>query len=54
VLSLLLDKLLPETPPVTYRVSVAQVEEFARHGAVKGPKGIIRKNKLRELLGITD
>ena len=47
-------KLLPETPAQTYTVTLTQVQDFARYGAVKGPKGIIKKNKLRELLGIPD
>ncbi len=47
-------KLLPETPAQTYSVTLTQVQDFARHGTAKGPKGIIRKNKLRELLGIVD
>jgi len=47
-------RLLPDAAAQTYTVSLHQVEEFARHGAVKGPKGIVQKNKLREMLGITD
>jgi len=47
-------KLLPETPAQTYTVTLTQVQDFALYGAVKGPKGIIKKNKLRELLGIVD
>ena len=47
-------KLLPETPAQTYTVAFSQVQDFARHGVAKGPKGMIRKNKLRELLGIVD
>jgi hypothetical protein len=46
-------QLLPESAQ-TYTVALSQVVEFAKHWAVKGPKGIVRKNKLRELLGIVD
>ena len=44
----------PEVPPQTHTVSLSQVQDFARFGAVQGPKGILRKNRIRELLGITD
>ena len=47
-------KLLPETPTQTYTVILGQVEQFARFGVVKGAPGIIRKSKLRELVGIVD
>jgi hypothetical protein len=33
-------------------MTFSQVEQFARFGVAKGAPGIIRKNKLRELLGI--
>jgi hypothetical protein len=41
-------------PPVAYTVSLSRVEEFARFGAVRGPQDILRKERLRELLGIRD
>ena len=47
-------QVLPEVPPQTHTVSLTQVQDFARFGAVKGPKGIVRKNRIRELLGIPD
>ena len=47
-------RLLPDAAVQTYTVSLHQVEQFARHGTVKGPKGLIHKNKLREMLGIAD
>ena len=40
------------TPPVTYTIPLSRVEEFARYGAVRGPQDILRKERLRELLGI--
>jgi hypothetical protein len=39
-------------PPVAYTVSLNKVEEFARYGAVRGPQDILRKERLRQLLGI--
>lgn len=41
-------------PPVIYTVSLGKVEEFARHGTVRGPQDILKKERLRELLGIRD
>lgn len=46
-------KLVPETTQ-SYVVPLHEVEEFAKHGVPKGAPGIIKKQKLRELLGITD
>jgi len=46
-------KLAPEAAQ-TYTIPLHQVEEFAKHGVAKGAPGIIRKQKLREMLGITD
>jgi hypothetical protein len=40
------------TAPVTYTIPLSKVEEFARHGAARGPQDILRKERLRELLGI--
>ncbi len=37
-------RVLPDAAAQTYTISLHQVEEFARHGAVKGPKGIVQKN----------
>jgi hypothetical protein len=41
-------------PPLAYTVSLSKVEEFARYGAVRGPQDILRKERLRELLGIPE
>jgi hypothetical protein len=38
--------------PVTYSITLSKVEEFARFGTVKGPRDLLRKQRLRELLGI--
>jgi hypothetical protein len=38
--------------PVTYAISLAKVEQFARRGTARGPQDIIRKNRMRELLGL--
>jgi hypothetical protein len=47
-------KLLPDRPSETYTVTPNQVEQFARFGVAKGAPGILRKNRLGELLGIVD
>jgi hypothetical protein len=47
-------RVLPKASAQTYTILLHQVEEFARNGAVKGAKGIVQKNKLRELLGIAE
>jgi hypothetical protein len=39
--------------PITYTIPLSKVEEFARYGAVRGPQDILRRERLRELLGIT-
>jgi hypothetical protein len=44
-------KVLPDSP-VTYTVALSKVESFARHGTAKGPKGILQKERIRELLGL--
>lgn len=40
--------------PISYKVPLAKVEHHARHGTAKGPKDILFRQKLRDLLGITD
>ncbi len=40
--------------PQTYTVELSKVEAFARFGTARGPKDIVRKNRVRELLGIKD
>jgi hypothetical protein len=47
-------QVLPEIPPQTHTVSLSQVQDLARFGVVQGPKGMVRKNRIRELLGIAD
>jgi hypothetical protein len=42
------------TPPVAYAVTLSKVEEFARYGAVRGPQDILRKERLRAWLGLSD
>ena len=44
-------KMLPDSP-VTYTVPLSKVETFALHGTAKGPKDILQKNKLRQLMGL--
>jgi hypothetical protein len=39
--------------PVTYSISLDKVQEFALHGTVKGPQDILRKKRIRELLGLS-
>ena len=46
-------RLAPESAQM-YTVPLHQVEQFAKYGVAKGPKGILAKQKLREMLGITD
>jgi hypothetical protein len=43
-----------EASPIAYKIALAKVEQFARHGTVRGPQDILRKEHLRKLLGITD
>lgn len=38
--------------PVTYRLSLDKVQEFALHGTAKGPQDILRKKRIKELLGL--
>jgi hypothetical protein len=38
--------------PITYTVPLKKVVDFALHGAVKGPAGILRKKRIKELLGL--
>jgi hypothetical protein len=44
-------RVFPDRPQV-YSVALSQVESFARHGTVKGPKDILRKQKIQEMLGL--
>jgi hypothetical protein len=42
-------RVLPESP-MTYTVALSKVESYALHGTAKGPKSILHKERLRELL----
>jgi hypothetical protein len=39
--------------PVTYSISLDKVQDFALHGTAKGPQDILRKKRIRELLGLS-
>jgi hypothetical protein len=43
-------KVFPDSP-VTYSIPLKRVEAFALHGTVAGPQDILRKERIRELLG---
>jgi hypothetical protein len=43
-------KVLPDLP-VTYSISLKKVETFAVHDTVAGPQDILRKERIRQLLG---
>jgi hypothetical protein len=38
--------------PVTYTISLSKVQEFAQHGTARGPQDVMRKNRIKELLGL--
>lgn len=38
--------------PITYTVPLKKVVDFALQGTVKGPAGILRKQRIKELLGL--
>jgi hypothetical protein len=38
--------------PVSYRIRLDRIESFALRGTAKGPRGILRKKRIRELLGL--
>jgi hypothetical protein len=44
-------KVMPDSP-VTHTVSLKKVETFALHGTAAGPKEVVRKERIRKLLGI--
>ena len=44
-------KVFPDRPQV-YSVALSQVESFARHGTAKGPKDILRKQRIQDMLGL--
>ena len=43
----------PEAP-VAYTIALSRVEDFAKYGAVRGPKDRLRKERLPQLLGINN
>ena len=48
-------RVLPVGSLQTHTIPLHQVVEFARHGvAANGAQGVMKKARLRELLGITD
>jgi hypothetical protein len=44
-------KMLKETP-ITYTVPLKKVVNFAMHGTAKGPQDVLRKKRIKELLGL--
>jgi hypothetical protein len=44
-------RVLPHSP-MTYSMALDKVKDFALHGTAKGPKDIVRKKRIRELLGL--
>jgi hypothetical protein len=38
--------------PITYTVPLKKVVDFALHGTAKGPSEILRKKRIKELLGL--
>ena len=38
--------------PITYTVPLKKVVDFALHGTAKGPSDILRKKRVKELLGL--
>jgi hypothetical protein len=44
-------KMLKDTP-ITYTVPLKKVVDFALHGTAKGPSDVLRKKRIKELLGL--
>ncbi len=40
--------------PVKYSIDLGQLQTFAKHGTARGPADILRKKRIRELLGIKE
>lgn len=40
--------------PIKHTVSLAKVQQFASFGTARGPRDLVRKRRLRELLGIAE
>jgi hypothetical protein len=38
--------------PVTYSISLDKVQHFALHGTARGPQDILRKKRIKEMLGL--
>jgi hypothetical protein len=45
-------RVLKDTP-ISYSISLDKVQEFALHATAKGPQDILRKKRIKELLGLT-
>jgi hypothetical protein len=45
-------RVLPHSP-MTYSISLDKVQDFALHGTARGPQDVLRKKRIRELLGLT-
>ena len=39
-------------PSVSYTIALSTVEQHARFGTVKGPRGILQRERLRQWLGV--
>ena len=44
-------EILPDSP-LSYRIRLDRIESFALHGTAKGPRDILRRKRIRELLGL--
>ncbi|MFL6353904.1 MAG: hypothetical protein ACJ74Z_18930 [Bryobacteraceae bacterium] len=44
-------RVLPHSP-ITYSIALNKVQDFALHGTAKGPQDILRKKRVKELLGL--
>jgi hypothetical protein len=45
-------RVLPHSP-LTYSIALNKVQHFAVHGTAKGPRDILRKKGIKELLGLS-
>ena len=41
-------------PAIRYTIALAKVEQHARHAAARGPSDILKKQRLRQLLGVEE
>jgi hypothetical protein len=44
-------KVLPDSP-MTYSVRLDRIESFARYGTAKGPREVLRKNRIKRIAGL--